>query len=121
MKYAILINGNEQEWDEVTPEQSDAQMKEVFAWFEKWSRAGKIANGGVHLQPTSTAKTVRPGPHGDVVVTDGPYLELKEVIGGMCVLECDDIDEAAAVAGTWPGLTGSSSIEVRPVYDHSGS
>jgi hypothetical protein len=119
VKYAILINGSEAEWDETTPEQADAQLKEVFAWFEKWSQAGKIADSGVHLQPTSTAKTVRPGPSGDVVVTDGPYLELKEVIGGLCVLETADIDEATEIAGTWPGLRGSSSIEVRPIYDHS--
>ena len=119
MKFAMLINGNEAEWAEETPEQADAQMKEIFAWFEKWSQAGKIADGGVHLQPTTTAKTVRPAADGTTVVTDGPYLELKEVIGGFVVLEADDIDDAAAVGGTWPGLRGSSSVEVRPIFDHS--
>jgi hypothetical protein len=51
------------------------------------------------------------------VVTDGPYLELKEVLGGFLILEADDIDEAVALAAGWPVLRGSSSIEVRPCLD----
>jgi hypothetical protein len=118
MKFAMLINGNEAEWAENTAEQSDAQLKEIFAWFEKWGQAGKIADSGIHLQPTTTAKTVRQGSDG-IVVTDGPYLELKEVIGGFVVLEADDIDDAIAVGATWPSLRGSESIEIRPIFDHS--
>lgn len=118
MKYAMLLNGDESEYAEATPEQTEAGMREIFAWFEKWNAAGKIADGGVHLQPTTTAKTIRPAADGSMVVTDGPYLELKEVIGGLVVLEADDIDDAVAVASTWPGMTGSASIEVRPIFDH---
>ena len=120
MKFAMLINGEEQDFSEMTPEQGEAAMQEIFAWFEKWGAAGKIADSGVHLQPTSTAKTVRVGADGVPVVTDGPYLELKEVIGGLVVLEADDIDDAIAVAGTWPGMAGvTASVEVRPIFDHS--
>ena len=114
----MLINGDETEWADTTPEQSDAQLKEIFAWFEKWGQAGKIADSGIHLQPTSTAKTVRAGADGPIV-TDGPYLELKEVIGGFVVLEADDIDDAIAVGATWPTLRGSESVEIRPIFDHS--
>ena len=119
MKFATLLNGDETEFNNVPPEEMDARLKEIFAWFEKWGPTGKIADSGVHLQPTSTAKTVRPGPDGRPVVTDGPYLELKEVIGGLLVLEADDIDDAIAVASTWPGMRGSASVEVRPLFDHS--
>jgi hypothetical protein len=49
------------------------------------------------------------------VVTDGPYLELKEVIGGFVLLEADSIEEAVEVASTWPRSAGMTSIEVRPV------
>jgi hypothetical protein len=120
MKYAMLLNGEESEFAQMTPEEGEAQLKEVFAWFERWGAAGKIADSGVHLQPTSTAKTVRVGADGVPVVTDGPYLELKEVIGGLVVLEADDIDDAVAIAGTWPGMAGNtSSVEVRPIFDHS--
>jgi hypothetical protein len=119
MKFAMVLAGDEAEFNQASPEELDTRLKEIFAWFEKWGPAGKIADPGVHLQPTSTAKTVRPGPDGRPVVTDGPYLELKEVIGGLVVLEADDIDDAVAVASTWPGMRGSASVEVRPLFEHS--
>ena len=119
MKFAMLLSGNEAEFNQASGEELDTRLKEIFAWFEKWGPAGKIADNGIHLQPTSTARTVRPGPDGGTVVTDGPYLELKEVIGGFVVLEADDMDDAVAVASTWPGLRGSASVEVRPLFDHS--
>jgi hypothetical protein len=118
MKFAMLINNDEAELDAVGPAGADAMMRDVFAWFEKWEPAGKIADPGVHLQRTGTAKTARPGPDGAPVVTDGPYLELKEVVCGLVVLEADDVDEAAAIAATWPGLHGSASVEVRPIFTH---
>ena len=77
-------------------------MKQIYGWFERWQPTGKIADGGAELQRRDTAKTVRAGADGGPVVTDGPYLELKEVIGGFVMLECDDIDEAARIAATWP-------------------
>jgi hypothetical protein len=92
-------------------------MKEVYAWFERWGQAGKIADAGVELDSTRTAKTVRLGSDGTPVVTDGPYLELKEVVGGVVILEADSIDDAVAVAATWP-MSHSVSVEVRPVIDH---
>jgi hypothetical protein len=114
MKFTMLICGDDDKWHNFTPEEAEAAMKEVYGWFERWEPTGKIAAGGVELAHRSTAKTVRPGPDGSPVVTDGPYLELKEVIGGVVFLECDTIDEAVAIAGEWP-MTGTDSIEVRPV------
>jgi len=116
MKYAMLIRGDENEGAEVDSPTRDEGMKEVYAWFEKWGPTGKIADGGAELDATRTAKTIRPGATGPVV-TDGPYLELKEVLGGVVFLNADSIDDAVAVAATWP-LWGSSSIEVRPVIEH---
>ena len=112
MRYAMLICGVEDEWDERDPE---AGMQAVYAWFERWGKEGKIAEGGAELDSVRLAKTIRPGADGPVV-TDGPYLELKEVVGGVVLLQADDIDDAVAVAATWP-LRGSGSIEVRPVVD----
>lgn len=112
MKYAMLIFGDDREW--TTADEQDA-MKQVYEWFERWQPTGKIADGGVELQGRETAKTVRSGASGEPVITDGPYLELKEVIGGVVVLECDDVDEAARIAATWPRIAGMSALEVRPV------
>jgi len=118
MRYVMLICGDESEWDSQTPAELEASMDRIGAWFEKWQTAGHIAGGGEELDSVNNAKTVRPGPDGPVV-TDGPYLELKEVIGGFLVLEADDIDQAVAIAAEWPSLVGSSSVEVRPVMDRS--
>ncbi len=117
MRYVMLICGDESEWSAQGQEAIDAVMLEIGAWVTRWREAGKIHTGGEELDSVRTAKTIRPGADGKPVVTDGPYLELKEVLGGFIVLETEDIDEAVAIAATWPSLTGSSSIEVRPVIE----
>lgn len=116
MRYVMLICGEEAEWDRLGPDEVEAAMDRINAWMEKWQAAGKILPGGEELDSAQKAKTVRQGPDGPVV-TDGPYLELKEVIGGFIRLEADNIDEAVAVAAEWPILTGTASVEVRPVMD----
>lgn len=115
MKYAMLICGDDREWTGLSPADEEDAMKQVYAWFERWQPTGKIADGGAELEPRDTAKTVRAGANGQPAITDGPYLELKEVIGGIVLLECDDIDEATRIAATWPFTAGVSALEVRPV------
>lgn len=115
MKYAMLICGDDRQWAALSPADEEDVMKQVYAWFERWQPAGKVAEGGIELQPRETAKTVRAGANGEPVIIDGPYLELKEVVGSVLVLECDDIDEAVRIAATWPLAPGTSAVEVRPV------
>jgi hypothetical protein len=114
MRYVMLICGDDREWTALSPADEQDAMKQVYAWYERWQPTGKIADGGVELQARDTAKTVRAGANGEPVITDGPYLELKEVVGGVVLLECDDIDEAARIAATWPLTAGMSALEVRP-------
>ncbi|GAB3840212.1 YciI family protein [Micromonospora andamanensis] len=115
MRYAMLIFGDDREWTALSPADEEDLMKQVYAWYERWQPAGKIADGGAELEPRTTAKTVRAGGNGQPVITDGPYLELKEIIGGIVILECDDLDEATRVAATWPLGAGMSAVEIRPV------
>ena len=68
---------------------------------------------GYQLQPVSTATTVRRGENGSRVVTDGPFAESGEVVGGYCIVNVADLDEALALAKSWPG----GSVEVRPVVE----
>jgi hypothetical protein len=120
MRFVMLINGVEGEWDaavEETKAGGEDPMAAVWAFMERWEKAGKIANGGAELDSSKKAKTIRAGGDGKLVVTDGPYLELKEVVGGILILEADNLDEAVAIAATWP-ITGSTSVEVRPVIEH---
>lgn len=117
MRYVMLIVGEEQPPAE---DEFEATMAEIDAWYEKWSAAGKIVPGGAELNDASTAKTVRGSADGKPVITDGPYAELKEYIGGVIYLEAADIDEAAAIASEWPRLSPASmmtAVEVRPVIE----
>ncbi len=76
---------------------------------------------GTALYPTATATTVRVsgGKGGDVVTTDGPYAETKEVLTGFYLLECADLDEAIAVAAQIPAAW-DGAVEVRPVIESGG-
>ncbi|MEV6303961.1 YciI family protein [Actinoplanes sp. NPDC051861] len=116
MRYVMILTGDESNWYE--PKLPEGLMDEVQQWWQKWFEAGKVLEGGAELQPTSTAKTVGRGSDGKPEVTDGPYLELKEVVGGFILLEADDIDEAVAVAAGWPGITAvGDKVEVRPLME----
>jgi hypothetical protein len=89
----------------------EAWMAQIGAWYEKHATAGKLADAGHQLDWPHTAKTVRAGG-----VTDGPYIEAKEVLAGYSVLETATIDEAVEISRTWPGVDqGWIVIEVRPV------
>src|SRR5215207_3470123 len=78
----------------------------------------ELDRGGEGLYPTSTATVVRVigGKGGDVVTTDGPYAETKEVLNGFYLLECADLDEAIATAARIPGAW-HGAVEVRPVIE----
>jgi hypothetical protein len=118
MKYAMLICGDESGWYDDTSENQEAAYRAIGEWMEKWQAAGKILDGGAELDRARTAKTVGRGPDGQPVVTDGPYLELKEVIGGFILLAADDIDDAVNVASGWPGIARyGDKVEVRPILE----
>jgi hypothetical protein len=71
-------------------------------WFRRWR---EHVDGGEELDDRATVKALRPGRQGDgVVVTDGPYVETKEILGGFVVLTADSLDEAVAMAGEWPSM-----------------
>jgi hypothetical protein len=110
MKYAILIMDTEA--SRALDSAARAEwMAEIGPWYEKTAAAGKLADGGAELDGAHTAKTIRAGG-----VTDGPYIEAKEVFGGFSVLEVESIDEAVELAKSWPGVDrGLITIEVRPV------
>lgn len=116
MQYMMMIAGDQDVWFSADEQSVQASMDEVLAWMERWEAAGKIAAGGAELDHSRTAKTVSRGADGQPTVTDGPYVELKDIIGGIIMLEADNIEEAVAVAATWPGITShDEKVEVRPV------
>jgi hypothetical protein len=112
MKYMMLIAGSEEAWAGHGKEELDAIYARIAAWWDEQSAAGRVVDGH-ELQPSSTATTVRIGADGSTTVTDGPYVEAKETIGGYGILDVADLDEALAVAASWPGV--SDVLEIRPI------
>jgi hypothetical protein len=103
-QYLVLIYEDEAGWQAGGPAaEAGSQAHRDFGA----AHAAAIV-GGNALQPTSTATSIRDG-----VVTDGPFLEAKEVLGGYYLIEADDLDEALAVAKQVPAPFGG--VEVRPV------
>ena len=118
-KYLVLIYGDEQQWEARTPEEESANHAGHRAFA---SAAGPRIVGGEELEPSSTATTLRRRSAGDVSVTDGPFLETKEVLGGYYVVDAGDLDEVIALARQLPELyTSHSAVEIRPLVDHSAS
>jgi hypothetical protein len=117
MKYMLALIGDESGWDDVTDEQMRAMMEPWNEFEQRLAEAGaKIAGEG--LQPSATATTVKIGEGDDRVVTDGPFAETKEQLGGFYLLECADLDEALEWAKKVP-LQPGGSVEVRPVMDYA--
>lgn len=89
----------------------ESWMAEIGAWYEKHGSTGALADAGYQLDWPDKAKTIRASG-----VTDGPFMEAKEVLGGYSLLETATIDEAVEIAKTWPGVDkGWIAIEIRPV------
>jgi hypothetical protein len=115
MKYLCAIYGDERQWSEATPEQMREVLAAYTAFGEEAGAAGVIL-GGEGLEPTSAATTVRVR-NGERVLSDGPFAETKEQLGGFYLLECGSLDEAIDWAAKIPGAA-SGSVEVRPVMNY---
>ncbi len=114
MKYMMLIAGDESLWDSRSAEETAALYEQIGRWWAAESAAGRIVDGH-ELQPSSTATTVRIGMDGSTSVTDGPFVEGKELVGGFGILEVADLDEALSVAATWP--VPGDVLEIRPIVE----
>ena len=112
MQYVFLIYGDPRQED--TPE-----LMARYGQFTQDVIAGGAMRGGHQLQRAPTARLVSVR-NGRTLVTDGPYAETKEQIGGLYILECDNVDEAVALAAKVP-TAEDGYIEVRPVVDHAQS
>jgi hypothetical protein len=113
MQYVALIYSDESVWATFSDDQRQAAYAEYGRFGEEGREAGVVL-GGNELDATSTATTVRVR-NGETLVTDGPFAELKETLGGYYLLECDSIDEACKWAARIPGAS-HGTVEVRPVY-----
>jgi hypothetical protein len=107
--YMALIYGDEARWESQSVEERDAVMARYMAFAQR-----PEVVGGAELQPTGAATSVRVR-NDETLVTDGPYAELKEALGGYFLLECDSIDRACELAAEIPAAE-HGAIEIRPAY-----
>ncbi len=109
-EYLILIYGDEAALGRSEPEQG-GQMMEGHRVFGERNAAS--LRGGNALQSSATATSIRPDSSGGFLVTDGPFAETKEALGGYYVVEAADLDQALALAKQIPMPFGG--VEVRPI------
>jgi hypothetical protein len=118
VKYLCTIYGDETQWGSATPDQISAVMQAYEAFGREVSEAGAFI-AGEGLEPTSAATTVRVRD-GERLLSDGPFAETKEQLGGFYLLECASLDEAIEWASKIPAAS-SGSVEVRPVMNYEGT
>jgi hypothetical protein len=112
-KYVLMFVGDDQEWESQPKADREKSYGRIMAWWDDLVKSG-VVKGGEELKPQRTATTVR-RVNGAMKVTDGPFVESKESVGGFAMIEVEDLDKAIAVAKSWPG----GDVEVRPIVDHS--
>jgi hypothetical protein len=117
MKYMLTFVRDQDEMYDATDEEMRAGMEAWTAFDKEAVEAGALI-ACEPLELPKTAKTLELGPSGEVSVTDGPFAETKEQLGGFALLECRDLDEALEWARKVP-MGGRGKIEVRKVMDLS--
>jgi hypothetical protein len=113
MQYMLMCCFDEERWEQLPEAQKDLIMQEYQEVMQAIAKSGQV-RASVKLQPSSTSTTIRTR-NGNPVITDGPFAETKEQLGGYHLVECKDLDEAIAIALRLPTLRVGGAIEVRPL------
>jgi hypothetical protein len=113
MQYLLMCCFDEKQWGKIPESQRDEVMQEYGEFVQSIVKSGHYL-AGAKLQSSLTATTVR-GRNGKPVLTDGPFAETKEQLGGYHLVECKDLDEALSIAKRIPTIRVGGTIEVRPL------
>ena len=114
MKYICLGYIEENKWETMSESERNAMMDECFAYDDELRRGGHFV-GGEALQGPRSATTLR-DRGGKVALTDGPYAETKEQLGGILILEAEDLNQAIQLMSRHPGVK-AGPFEIRPAED----
>jgi hypothetical protein len=114
MKYMLLIHAGAESWSryQALPEE---EREEILGEYLQLADVPGVLSGH-QLQPADTATTVRV-ENGRTLTTDGPFIEMKETLGGYYLYEADDLDQAIELAARIPAARMGGAIEVRPVVE----
>ena len=115
MNYVMLIYLDSRRWSELSPDERNQIHAECGVWHEELVTSGQ-SRGAMGLQPVTTATTIG-HRDGNIVITDGPFAETKEVLGGFEHVECSSLDAAIAIAKRFPAVRVGSLVEVRPIVE----
>jgi hypothetical protein len=125
MKYLLLLNNTAEQtrsWETLSDEEAARiRAEEIPKWGElfAWVEQKGIEVDGLELDLPSKSKTVRVRD-GETLVTDGPYVETKELVGGYFLVELDDLDQAIELAARVP-VARKGSVEIRPLIEAEAS
>lgn len=112
MQYALLFYTTET-FDSLPPAERQDWLAQMVAWRKSLADAG-VLRGGLRLAPSATATSVR-RDGGEVLVTDGPFAETKEILAGFMLIDCSDLDAALTWAQRCP-ISRIGTVEVRPEH-----
>jgi hypothetical protein len=122
MKYMLLLNNDSRDWDawralsaeeaQAAREEEIPKWNELWAWMEQQS----IQSEGLELGDPAKARVVRV-QNGETIVSDGPFAETKELLGGYFLADCKDLDQAIELAERVP-IAAKGSVEIRPLVTH---
>jgi hypothetical protein len=118
VKYMLLIYDNAKSRETFLGEQGEDLMAEVGAIMKELTESGELVGGEALADPSNT-KTIRL-VDGVPAITDGPFAEAKEHLGGYLIVDCESVERAAEIAVRWPNAR-FTPLEVRPLMDTSGA
>ena len=115
MQYMLMCFFDEDRWTDLPEAIRRQLMQDYRALIREIGRSGRL-RGSVKLRPSTVSTTVRECG-GKLLITDGPFAETREQLGGYHLIECENLDEALAIAQRIPTVRAGGSIEVRPVEE----
>ena len=113
MQYLLMCCFEEKAWNAIPEKEREVVMRDYGAWVDAVTANGQYLAGG-KLKASAASTTVRV-KNGKPVITDGPFAETREQLGGYHIVECSDLDEALALAARVPTLRVGGTMEVRPL------
>jgi hypothetical protein len=113
-KFLFVYRNPSESSGNVSPEEMQQMHKKWQSWIAEGLQKGWMLDSGNGLRPEGRVVNAKK------VVSDGPFIEAKEIVGGFCLIQADTLDDAAELAKGCPILLGGGSVEVRPLFDQSG-
>lgn len=110
-EFAFLFRQPSFDYSQASPKEMQAIAQKWQSWVQEIEKQGKLSIRGPRL--AAEGKVLKPGG----VITDGPFVEIRERLGGFIVVKADNIDEAATLAHGCPALDANGSVEIRPLYN----